>query len=172
MELETMKIVVIIYGAVLVIQNIFLFWFGKLVYTQKSVVDSFKAQSGGVKDLQDMLLRQYKPETFENFANAKDREFEMKYQGIIGALKDSNKVMAKELMDTVSKYRHSYYSLVGMCALFKLFHSDSFGLTVELLKIEKYELDEIEKLREKMKEKSIRVDETTKTEELKDGQND
>ena len=157
MELETMKIVVMIYGAVLVIQSIFLFWFGKLVYTQKSVVDSFKAQSGGVKDLQDMLLRQYKPETFENFAKAKEREFEMKYQVIIGALMDSNKVMAKELMASVRKDRNTYYTLVGMCAFFKLFHSDGYNLAGILMKLEKSEQDEIETLRGKIHEKSVRV---------------
>jgi len=147
----------ILYG-VIAIQSFLLLWFGKMLYAQKSNVDTSKATSEGVKNFQDMLLTQYKPETFENFAKAKEREFELKYQDIIGALRDSNKAMAKELQNLFDKHNRSYYRFISMCAFFKLFDAVNFETLIQVLQFEKPELDEIEMIRKKIIEGSKRLE--------------
>jgi hypothetical protein len=145
-----METVEIVYGILIIVQGFFLVWFGTLIKAQKSVIDSFKTQSGGVKDLQDMLLRQYKPETFENFAKAKEREFEIKYRDITETLYESNTVLAVELMDSVHKYRDSYYSFISMAAFFKLLDRVNYVTIIQILQFKQSELDEIETMHKKI----------------------
>ncbi len=69
-----METVAIVYGVLILFQRFFLLWFGTMIKAQKSVVDTFKSQSGGVKELQDMLLTQIKPETISNVVRLKVEE--------------------------------------------------------------------------------------------------
>ncbi len=152
-----METIEIIYGILLLVQGFFLFWFGTMIKTQKSVVDSFKAQGEHLKNFQEMQLNLIKPETFQDIITYKEKEFELKYRDIIGALKDSNKVMAKELMETVRKYRSSYFNLVSIAAYYKLHNSDNFEMLAAVLQLKTSDLDEIEKLRKKIVEGSEKI---------------
>ena len=69
-----METVAIVYAVVLAIQSVFLVWFGTMVFTQKSIIKSFKAQSGGVRDLQELQLNLIKPETINNIVQLKVEE--------------------------------------------------------------------------------------------------
>ena len=123
------------------------------VDAQTSVVDSFKAQSSGVKDFQEMLLRQYTPETFENIVNANRREVELEFKDEIKKLKETG--IGTVPAEVLTKYTKSYHHLVVFCACFKLFNSDAFGTVLKVVNLEKFELDSVEMIRKKIMSANI-----------------
>jgi hypothetical protein len=137
----------ILYG-VIAILSFLLFWFGKMLYAQKSVVDSFKAQSDSVKNSQDMWLNQIKPETFQNAVDYAVRSKEQEYQEEIKKLKETGigteheKVIIKQLKE-LKKYKISFDKLVLMAAGFYYTDEARFNATVEALELEAFEIDAI-----------------------------
>ena len=143
-----METVAIIYGIVLAIQSVFLFWFGTMIKTQSSVVDSFKAQSDGLKNTQEMWLNQIKPETFQNAVNFQVREDKLKLESKINELtiKDElTKEKIRVIVNELIRFKPSFYKLTVMAAGFKILNEVAFISASDAIGLEKFELDEIEK---------------------------
>lgn len=68
-----------IYGILILLQSFFLFWFGKMIYVQKSIVDSFKSQSEYIKNLQETIFDLIKPENIKNIVNLEKAKIEDEY---------------------------------------------------------------------------------------------
>ncbi len=143
-----MDIVEIVYGVLILIQGFFLLWFGTMIKAQKSVVDSFKAQSDGLKNTQEMWLNQIKPETFQNAVNFQVREDKLKLESKINELtiKDElTKEKVRVIVNELIRFKPSFYKLTVMAAGFKILNEVAFISASDAIGLEKFELDEIEK---------------------------
>ncbi len=120
-----MEKIEILYG-VIAILSFLLLWFGKMLFAQKSIVDSFKAQSGGVKDLQDMLLTQIKPENINNIVDRRVEVIEIEYKRKIDEIQSSRKEAATKTVNILKDEIKTKAKFATIIAFFKFQHPETY----------------------------------------------
>jgi rRNA maturation protein Rpf1 len=119
----------------------------KTIDAQNSIVDNFKAQSDYLKNVQATVTELFKTETIKNIVKAKEQEIELKYQADIIELKESGlhvRKKAQKLLAEVIQYKSAFNRLVRLAVGFKLVNEPMFELTAKNLRLDEFELNEID----------------------------
>jgi len=119
------------------------------IEAQKTIVDSFKALNDSLKNLQIIWLNHIKDETFQNAVNYQVREDKLKLESKINELtiKDElTKEKVRVIVNELIRFKPSFYKLAVMAAGFKTLNEKAFISASDAIGLEKFELDEIEKV--------------------------